>query len=173
MRLAPRSESRGGGSSLSGGTRGAVALRPNEKYTGKGAGADRPVLEYNHPPMGLKHTIDRDRRTVFVTLTGEMDISEIADIGRQLRADPDFDDAFQLLLDLQDLTPPNFFYTDLQRIAHESDPFTSRSRRALVAPEGLMFALARMYQLMQGDENIRVFHTRGEGLVWLGLEPDI
>ena len=68
------------------------------------------------------------------------------------------------------MVPPHFLYTDLQTIAYEMDPFPSTSRRALVAPEGLMYGIARMYQMVQGDDNIYVFQVRDEALTWLGLE---
>lgn len=119
--------------------------------------------------MGVDYTIDRSARTVFLTVTGQIDLAEIADVGRRLRADPGFDPAFQELLDLEGMAPPDLHYPDLYLVAHEIDPFPSTSRRALVAPGALAFGLARMYQLIHGDDNIHVFRSRPEAMQWLGL----
>jgi len=116
--------------------------------------------------------IDRSTRTVFLAVVGQIDLAQIADVGQRLRQDPDFDPAFQELLDLQGMAPPNLHYPDLHLMAHEIDPFPATSRRALVAPDALAFGLARMYQMIHGDDNIRVFRSRPAALEWLGLPED-
>lgn len=122
--------------------------------------------------MGANYIIDRSTRTVFVTVSGQIDLAEIAEVGRRLREDPGFDPAFQELLDLEEMAPPDLHYPDLYLMAHEIDPFPATSRRALVAPGALAFGLARMYQMIHGDDNILVFRSRPEALRWLGLADE-
>lgn len=120
--------------------------------------------------MPARYTIDKAQRTVFMTIRGKLDMADVRDVVGRLIQDPDFDPVFQELVDARDMTLPNLFYEDFQSISDHVDPFSHQSRRAIVAPEGVLYGIARMYQLIRGGENTRVFSSRDEALAWLGLE---
>lgn len=119
--------------------------------------------------MPAEYTIDRERRTVFLVVSGKLDLAGARDVLRRIAADKDFDPSFQELVDARHMELPELFYEDLRAIAHEMDPFLHSARRAIMAPEGAIYGISRMYQLLRGDENIRVFTTRQAALEWLGL----
>ena len=52
------------------------------------------------------------------------------------------------------------------------NPWPAQARRALVAPQDLVFGLARMYELSSGQkgENVSIFRSLDEALAWLRKE---
>lgn len=122
--------------------------------------------------MAWHHSIAVEKRTVFVECWGEIDVAEIAQIAKQLEAEPDFDPGYQVLLDLTGLDASRLYYAHINAISHGIDPFLPTSRRAIVATEDVNFGIARMHALIRGEENTRVFTTRREALAWLGLPEE-
>ncbi|MBE7462367.1 MAG: hypothetical protein HS116_02630 [Planctomycetes bacterium] len=54
-----------------------------------------------------------------------------------------------------------------------NNPWPTAVRRALVAPQDIVFGLSRMYEMFSGakGQNIRVFRTLDEARTWLQGEP--
>jgi hypothetical protein len=117
--------------------------------------------------MPAQYTIDKAHRTVYMTITGKLDMGDVKEVVARLRNDPDFDPDFKELVDGSQMQLPNLFYDDFKAISDSVDPFSEKSRRAIVAPEGVLYGISRMYQMIRGGENTRVFNDREKALAWL------
>lgn len=121
--------------------------------------------------MVTDYHIDPSKRTVFLTFSGKVTFLEIADIIEKMKADAAFDPTFMELVDITGVDFPDLHFAELRHIARELDPFDPTARRAIIAPDGLSYGIARMYQMIIGNtETLRIVRSREEGLRWLDLE---
>lgn len=125
--------------------------------------------------MPAFYKIDKQRRFVLSTLSGEITYAEALAHQRNLSADPDFDPAFSHIAD--------FTYASLARISSEEmikfaqrSIFSPDARRAAILPNLADYELGRMYETLRGLEGqsgIRAFRTLEEALDWIaGPLPD-
>lgn len=121
--------------------------------------------------MPLDSHIDSARGLVTTRLEGRITGSEVKAHQRGLEADPDFDPDFDHLFDLSRVETFQISVEQIRAIASVS-VFSSSSRRAVVAPKDVLYGLSRMYEGFRdiSEEEIRVFRSREEALVWLADE---
>lgn len=121
--------------------------------------------------MPFNSVIDRGRRLVVTTATGDLTGDEGLASCQQLKERADFDAAFDQLLDFTQATRFDATTAELRSIAAQP-LFSASSRRAIVAPNSTIFGMARMfetYRHMYGfGEQIMVFREMHEALEWLG-----
>jgi hypothetical protein len=125
--------------------------------------------------MSIDYRIDTLRGIVFTVCQGNITAEDLGDIAQRLRADPAFNPDYRLLLDLTEVTEISVSFEMLQRFASDQkgDPFSGRSRRAVVAPDNLTFGVSRMYEALRENRDhgeFRVFRAAPEARKWLGLE---
>ncbi len=120
------------------------------------------------------YTIDRERRLVISTATGDFTDSDLVGHEKVLRKDTAFDPSFDQLADFTGVTKVEITSAGLKTAA-ELHIFSAESRRAIVVASNEIFGLARMFQtfrdLSGGRERMEIFRNRDEALRWLGHPP--
>jgi hypothetical protein len=121
--------------------------------------------------MPFRYEIDRARRVVLSTAMGTVTDEELQTHMRGLAADPNFDPTYRQLVDLRDVSKVDVTSGGLRALGR-SNPWKAPTRRAVVCERDVVFGLARMYELLTGDDphEVRVFREISEALDWLALD---
>jgi hypothetical protein len=120
--------------------------------------------------MPFNSVIDAGRHLVITTATGNLTGEEGLACCLRLKKRPDFDPAFNQLLDFTQATRFDATAGELRTIAAQS-LFSPASRRAIVATNPTIFGLARMFEAYRNisdvGERVMVFREMREALAWL------
>lgn len=119
--------------------------------------------------MPAFYRIDKERRLVLSTGAGEFSKADVLAHQEKLVNDPDFDPSFSQIADFTQVTELNLSAEDVRQLA-EKAVFSPHSRRAIIAPNNLVFGLSRMFEILRenhGDMGIRAFRTLEEALDWV------
>lgn len=121
----------------------------------------------------LRYTINRALKLVVTTGSGVVTFSECQAHQDRFSADPDFDPAFNQLLDMTAVTQLKLTANQTSTLARRK-LFTSGSRRAFLVSSDASYGIARMAQahneLSSNPSEVAVFRDRSAALKWLGLE---
>jgi hypothetical protein len=123
--------------------------------------------------MPSSYVIDKERKLVITTAWGDCKADDVLEFRKQVLRDRDFDPSFSQLADFTGVTKVDVSPDEVRMLATKS-PFSTQSRRALVADNQVIFGLSKMFGILRnlrGEKLIRVFRTRSEALDWL-LEKD-
>ena len=123
--------------------------------------------------MPSSYVIDKERKLVITTAWGDCTADDVLEFRKQVLKDRDFDPSFSQLADFTGVTKVDVSPDEVRMLATKS-PFSTQSRRALVADNQVIFGLSKMFGILRnlrGEKLIRVFRTRSEALDWL-LEKD-
>ena len=123
--------------------------------------------------MPSSYVIDKERKLVITTAWGDCNADDVLEFRKQVLKDRDFDPSFSQLADFTGVTKVDVSPDEVRMLATKS-PFSTQSRRALVADNQVIFGLSKMFGILRnlrGEKLIRVFRTRSEALDWL-LEKD-
>lgn len=122
--------------------------------------------------MPESYEIDAERGLVVCRAWGDLSSEDLHNHYRRLAADPAFSPHFEQLADLTEVTQ---FTVDSEAIESEarSSIFAPGTRRALVAPKGLAYGLARMFAAhgAASGQEMEVFTELGPAEKWLGVQP--
>lgn len=119
--------------------------------------------------MPASYEIDKQKRMVVTTAWGVCTVDDVLRFREQVLKDSDFDPSFSQLADFTAVTQFDVTAGEVRMLAG-MNPFSPDSRRALVAESGVVFGLARMFEILRGlkgETHIRVFRSRSEALAWL------
>ena len=119
------------------------------------------------------YKIDKGRRFVLSTVSGEITYAELVAHQRSLSADRDFDPTFSQIVDFTYGSLAKLSYEEVIKLAQRS-VFSADARRALILPDLTDYGLGRMYQTLrglQGQSGVRAFFTLEEALDWIAGEP--
>jgi hypothetical protein len=122
--------------------------------------------------VGAQFTIDVEHRLVVATYTGENSEEEIIGLSSQIRAHPDFDPSFSEIMDCRAVSGARISAHAIRGLAHRPNIFNATSKRVIVAPQDLVFGLARMGQALasQTVPNMVVVRTMEEARKILKLD---
>ena len=119
--------------------------------------------------MPSSYVIDKERKLVITTAWGDCTADDVLEFRKQVLKDRDFDPSFSQLADFTGVTKVDVSPDEVRMLATKS-PFSTQSRRALVADNQVIFGLSKMFGILRnlrGEKLIRVFRTRSEALDWL------
>jgi len=121
--------------------------------------------------MPASYHIDPERRTIFSSATGVVTDDDLKGHQSRLRSDPAFDRTFNQLWDLRGVAEARVTNGAIRTLA-DSRSFDAGARRGMVAPQDLVYGLARMFEMLheQAPEDLRIFRTLEEAERWLGLK---
>ena len=126
--------------------------------------------------MPIDYRIDPTRQVVLTHAWGVLTDADILALKERLIRDPDFTDGMDELADVSAIERLDVSSYGVElMVAHDRRNGTLRRRRlAIVVPSDRVFGLARMYQLMSGeqDRNVGVFRSFPDAQAWLGAAPD-
>ena len=113
------------------------------------------------------------RRLVVTRATGVLVLDELADRMKKLLAHPEFDPSYDHLFDMSGVTGTEDIRTSELESFALVRIFSFYSRRAIVAPEDLVYGFARMYEVFSHstEENFAVFRNEEEARAWLEAKP--
>lgn len=124
--------------------------------------------------MPARYIIDKARRLVISLGWDPLTFSDFREQQESFIRDPDFDPAFNQLVDVTRVTSLSLSTEEAKLISGRSI-FLPTSRRAVVASTPAVFGMGRMmdayHTIATGRENVAVFYDREEAMRWLGLEP--
>jgi hypothetical protein len=121
--------------------------------------------------MPSAYKIDKEQRLVTSSAWGVVTRDDVFSHQEKITADPDFVPTYSQLLDFTRTTELKFSAADVQAFAVKRI-FAPNAKRAIVVPDGELFGLARMFEILRdakGDEGIRVFTKMEEAREWLGV----
>jgi hypothetical protein len=125
--------------------------------------------------MPARYTIDTQQRLIWSSYDGALTDDVLLGHDERLREDPSFDPGYSHLADFTAAGDVSVTPDGLRKLAQLS-PFAPTIRRAIVAPQAVVYGLARMFQVFNPRataQNHRIFATVPEASAWLGVErPD-
>jgi hypothetical protein len=119
--------------------------------------------------MPSSYEIDKQKRLVVATAWGVCTIDDVLQFRKRVLSDRDFDPSFAQLADLTHITKVEMTPDEIRMIAAVS-PFSSNSRRAIVAQDHIVFGFSKMFGILRGlrgEKLLRVFRDRSEAMEWL------
>ena len=124
--------------------------------------------------VSVENFVDPEHGVVITRCSGHVTRNDVMHGIASLRRDPGFRPNFRQLINLMDALKFDLDFKDLCGIRQIYDPFSSQSRRAIVAPPGgAGYGLARMYQAIVDSEHMEVFVSLLDAISWLGLEVTV
>ncbi|HVP71478.1 MAG TPA: hypothetical protein VMS45_09135 [Gemmatimonadaceae bacterium] len=120
--------------------------------------------------MPADYKLDLDKRMVFARGWGVLTADDLLDWQKRIRSDPEFEPSFRMLIDFTDVTEAAFDANTIQQLA-SIQTFLHTTKRAIVAPALEHFGIARMFQILLGEEGelVEVFREVPPARKWLGL----
>jgi len=125
--------------------------------------------------MPCSYAIYKKQRLVITKVWDRVTFPEIRAHQEQFVSDPDFDPAFDLLIDASGATELDLT-TDEARTVASQGLFSPTSRRAFLASSPAIFGMGRLigayHAMATKREQVCVFYDRDSALKWLGLGSD-
>ncbi len=120
--------------------------------------------------MPIRYEIRIADRLVVSTAEGLVTNADFVEHQSQLARDRVFDPSFDHLFDLRSVEGMKVSSSQIRRTA-EARLFSEASKRAVVAPQDVVFGSVRMYQAYRDATpgQIRLFRDYSDALEWLGL----
>jgi hypothetical protein len=122
--------------------------------------------------LPVRYVIDKEHRLVLTVGEGSVTASEIRSHQDRLLGDPNFDAAFNQLIDVTTATRFAMSVDEASELARR--PITSpASRRAFVASQPHIYGFGRLMEAYHEQRaQVHVFYDRNEALRWLGVNED-
>ena len=123
--------------------------------------------------MPFDYVVYKEYRLVISTASGVVTREEIKARQDQTKTDLEFDPEFDQIVDLRSATRVELSGDEIRFLASRRI-FSSRSRRAFVAPNPCVFGVGRMWEsyteFSKHPNEVRVFRDLPSALKWLRLE---
>ena len=97
--------------------------------------------------MGVHVTVDASQRLVISTFSGDVTDADIAGFPSLIRSHPDFDPSFSEILDFSAVTAASVSTSVVQEVARRVSHFNLDSLHVVIAPQEVIYGLARMAQV--------------------------
>ena len=117
--------------------------------------------------MPFSFHVDESMKVFHVEAIGEVNDTELMDLGARLRQEAAFVSGYPILCDCSALTSVSISASLIELLAKAARPRTNFV--AVIAPLPVAFGLARMYQIFSDPEyaRIQVFAGVEEAMAWL------
>lgn len=120
--------------------------------------------------VAYRYSIDSEKRRVEISFEGTLSPDDIAGLRSESVADPQFDPAFDQLIDGRAVSSlEGIGAREVQFLAsNRAGVHAEGARRAFVVSTDVGFGLSRMFQgLSNSDGDVRVFRDYDQALAWL------
>src|SRR5262249_35310381 len=120
--------------------------------------------------MQIERKIDATARVVTLQVNGSLGDQELLSLADELEKATEVTSDFSLLVDLRQANGQAVTRTGVRALVGRPLVLSAVSRRAIVVPSDLGFGMARMYEMLRGDQGAttRVFRDYDEALRWVG-----
>jgi hypothetical protein len=123
--------------------------------------------------MPLRYAIDKRLRLIVTLGEGSVTFEEVRGHQDRLLSDPDFDGAFNQLIDVTAATQLDVS-SDEAIIIADRRIVNATSRRAFVANQPHIYGFGRLMAAHHDAKAIvNVFYNRDEALAWLGIDESV
>jgi len=110
--------------------------------------------------MAVRIVVDPDQRLASRTYSGVVTSSDLLDSIKQYPTMDGFDPSYDELMDFRQAENISAMVEDIHRCAVQPAPFDNKSRRVILAPQELVYGLARMYQILGEDVHPNIYVVR-------------
>ena len=109
-------------------------------------------------------TVDATNRLVISRYCWNVTRQDVLNRWAQIKAHPEFDPRFSVLVDCTGVTVYELTYEDQRQIAIQADPFSASSFRIYVAKLAEVFGMLRVYQTIGQElhQNVHVVRSMEE-----------
>jgi hypothetical protein len=123
--------------------------------------------------LPCRYLIDKERRLGISTGWDRLTFADMKAQQDEVLANPDFDPAFNQLVDVTAVTVLDLSIAEAKWIANRGI-YSPTSRLAVLASNPAIFGMARMmdayHSMATGREQVSVFYDLDAALAWLGLK---
>lgn len=121
--------------------------------------------------MGVHVTVDVSQRLVLSTFSGELTDADVVGAASLIRSHPDFDPGFSEILDYSGVTAASVSTSVVQELSRRESLYNLASVHAIIAPQDVIFGLARMAQVFgeKTKPNVVVVRSMEEAREFLRL----
>ena len=125
---------------------------------------DDAAIHHQHPLMPVVLKIDPQRRIVYSAFHGSITDAEVAGHRSAIATDPDFNPAFNEVVDFTAVTEVNLSESTLAAMAQNPSLFHESVLHIVVAPADILFQIASKYRAFAriSRPNLFVVRTRDE-----------
>lgn len=122
----------------------------------------------------IEFSIDRDAGVRVAAFRGVVTDADLMQAYESLLGDPQYDPTLHDLVDMSGVERLEVSAKAIRELVKRYarvDELGIRTRLAIVAPSDVAFGVARMYEMLRGDdvpEEIHVFRAIAEAQAWLG-----
>lgn len=122
--------------------------------------------------MPQSYRVDAAQRVVVSRVWGEVTTNDIQDHYRAILADPAFQPTFNHLVDIRGVTAVRADAHTI-RTRGAADVFARGAQRAIIAPRGFLYGIARMFAASAeaGGQVVSIFEAPELAEAWLGVTP--
>lgn len=136
----------------------------------------RAPLNSNRGKMPIRYTIDGARGLIWVEMKGDLTPEDVRSYRASLQVDPAYSPSMPRLIDSRGL----LVIPSTRRIQALADAIAGRglgirAQRAIVASSDAYFGMFRMLEMLtdaRTSERYRVFRSKEDALLWLGVDPN-
>jgi len=130
--------------------------------------------------MPIEYFVDHERKLVLAKGRGTITDQDVFGYQREVWSRPDLA-GYSEFIDMGEVErivlPSTERVWDLALLSADMDPQDRASKFAIVAPEGLLFGLGRMYETyrslqVRSTKQVGVFRSAEEAFAFLGIEAD-
>ena len=121
--------------------------------------------------MGVQVTIEVSQRLVLWTFSGELTDADTVGAGSLIRSHPDFDPNFSEIIDCSAVTGVSVSTSAVEQVSRRESHFNLASLHVIIAPQDVIFGLARMAQVFaeKTKPNVVVVRSMEEAREYLRL----
>jgi hypothetical protein len=120
------------------------------------------------PPLPAGFIVYPELRLVHVVVGEMLTVQQLTGYVAALRQDPRFEPDFSEIVDLTGVEEITITAEEAMALADQIDPYSMTARRAFVTRTPQQLHVARMHQLLQGDNcNIQIFSSMAEAIAWI------
>jgi hypothetical protein len=119
--------------------------------------------------MQVDQQVDPEARLVILTVSGEVEDSDLLSLAIEVEDDPEIKHDFSLLVDLRSADGRNVTSAGVRALAQRPFAISPASRRGIVVESELHFGMARVYEALREAQGgaIRVFRDYEEAVRWV------
>lgn len=119
--------------------------------------------------MRITRKVNAADRVVIIALSGDIGDQDLLSVANELENDPEVRSDYSLLIDLRQADGRNVTRNGVRALAARDRVLSPKSRRGVLVLTSLGFGMARMYEMLRGEDEVswEVFRDFDEAERWV------